>query len=119
LLTAPSVSYPQIEHAREILNLALDALNSHELPPGLRFADNVTAELQITDDLQQVRKDLKRKKLHLLLPADLKKAKSSPWLNCAENITSISALRVNCCRRNDQHSRSKSKPWVMILTDYS
>jgi len=67
LLTAPSMAYPQIEHAQEVLNLALEALNSHELPPGMRFADNVTAELEVTNDLEQARNQVKQKKTGLII----------------------------------------------------
>jgi len=51
-----------IENAQAILQQVLDMLNSHRLPPGMRFADEVTAELEVAHDIHTVSGRIKKEK---------------------------------------------------------
>lgn len=62
LLANPSLSEDAIENAQAMLGNTLELLNSHTLEPGLRFADHVTATLEVAHDLPAVMNRIKREK---------------------------------------------------------
>lgn len=88
LFAAPGITDKEVDNAETVLEAALAPLNAHTLPAGFRFADHITADLEVERDVDTLAKRVARERDIAYVIA------------CGYEPDSLRALAHNCARQH-------------------